>query len=107
MTTGGSSLTTTSIRRLLVGLALASGLWFASVGGAAATTVPTSAPSADATTSTTSARVEQISNPDDGFQPEDVREFAEDNLVAIIVGVGLVLVFILWRFISRPSNMKF
>lgn len=90
-----------------MGLALASGLWFASVGGAAATTVPTSAPAAGATTSTTSVRVEQTSNPDDGFQPDDVREFVEDNVVPIIVGVGIVLVFIFWRIISRPSNMKF
>ena len=106
-------MTTTSIRRLLMSLILASGTWFGSAGVAAATaptstTTPTTA-TTSAVTPTTSASVtiERPPNPDDGFQIDDVREFIEDNTIPIVVVVGLILVVALWRFISRPSKLKF
>lgn len=106
-------MSTSNLRRALGALLIAVGLLFAGPGAVGATTVPSSVPGTDATTQTTADAsdttvVRRIPrNPDEGLQAEDAREWIEDNLVFIIVGVGLVLLVVLWKWVSRPRKTTF
>lgn len=75
---------------------------------AGATSTPTTTASTLSPTVTTMPiTAERPPNPDDGLQADDVREWIENNLVPIIIVVGILLLVGLWKFVSRPVNTKF
>ena len=76
---------------------------------ASANTVPSSTPTTavSSVTPTTAVRSTPPPNPDEGLQPEDVFDWLKDNVVLVIVVVGLVLLVGLWKLVSRPPTTKF
>lgn len=97
----------TTLLRLLLAATAALAALFAPAATATAGTVPTTPTTAVSSVTPTTVATPRPANPDDGFQPEDVFDWLKDNVAPIIVVVGLVLLVVVWKYVSRPSKTKF
>jgi hypothetical protein len=100
---------TTLLRRLTLAVSLLLGALGAAALPAHAVNAPTAPETTDPliTTTTVARSTPRPADPDDGFQPEDVADWVKDNVAPIIVVAGLVLLVVLWKYVTRPSRTKF
>lgn len=118
---------TNLLHRLLVTVVVAAIAWLTTAGTANATTsagaqsdtssAVETTPDAGATSTTaasepeggatTSTIVRTQALEEDRFHPRDVIDWIKDNLAVVIGGVGVVLVVLTWKWVSRPPNAKF
>jgi hypothetical protein len=110
----------TTFRRLLLAIAVGSVLWLGPLGSPASAvlaptpSVPVSSQPGGSSPLATPTPTPSPPEPEERTTFEKITdsgkdgvEWVKENVAIVIVVVGLVLLFGLWKFVSRPAKNKF